>query len=140
MQKDWHLYRSIHRQSLPGFQVALPLVTPTAVTKLNSPEQQSDNIGHHKKRMTLPLDPPCDGEAPTASVPTEYDLQHLVTYWRMLDADREAADWREVSRLVLHIEPDTDVGRARRAFESHLSRARWMADQGYRHLLLSSYP
>ena len=39
------------------------------------------------------------------------------------------------SRIVLRIDPDTEADRARRAFESHLSRARWMTEQGYRHLL-----
>jgi hypothetical protein len=38
---------------------------------------------------------------------------------------------------VLRIDPDTEAARARLAFESHLSRARWMAEQGYRHLLRS---
>jgi hypothetical protein len=53
---------------------------------------------------------------------------------RLLDADADSADWRDVSRIVLHIDP---ADRARRAFESHLSRARWMTEQGYRHLLRS---
>jgi hypothetical protein len=56
---------------------------------------------------------------------------------RQLDADADSADWRDVSRIVLHIDPDRDADRARRAFESHLSCARWMTEQGYRHLLRS---
>jgi hypothetical protein len=56
---------------------------------------------------------------------------------RLLDADQQGADWRDVSRIVLHIDPDNEADRARLAFESHLSRARWMTDQGYRHLLRS---
>ena len=32
----------------------------------------------------------------------------------------EGADWREVAWLVLHINPDSQPDRARRAFESHL--------------------
>ena len=39
----------------------------------------------------------------------------------MLDANADGADWREVSRIVLHI----GAKRARRAFDSHLARARW---------------
>ena len=54
---------------------------------------------------------------------------------RLLDADADSADWRDVSRIVLHIDPDRDADRARRAFESHLSRAKWMTEQDYRHLL-----
>jgi hypothetical protein len=30
-----------------------------------------------------------------------------------------------------------EADRARQAFESHLSRAKWMTEQGYRHLLRS---
>lgn len=43
---------------------------------------------------------------------------------RVLDADHQGADWRDVCRIVLRIDPD----RARLAFESHLSRARWMTE------------
>jgi hypothetical protein len=37
--------------------------------------------------------------------------------------------------MVLHIDPDQDADRARRAFDSHLARAQWMTAVGYRHLL-----
>jgi hypothetical protein len=59
----------------------------------------------------------------------------MVTYMRVLDADQQGADWRDVSRIVLRIDPETDGDRARMAFESHLSRARWMTEQDYRQLL-----
>ena len=59
----------------------------------------------------------------------------MITYMRVLDVDQQGADWRKVSRIVLRIDPDTEADRTRRAFESHLSRARWMTEQGYRHLL-----
>jgi hypothetical protein len=54
---------------------------------------------------------------------------------RLLDADSDGADWREVARMVLHIDPDQDHDRAWHAFESHLTRAKWMTEHGYRHLL-----
>jgi hypothetical protein len=75
--------------------------------------------------------------APTEAALTEYDEKHMITYVRLLDADQQGADWREVVRIVLRIDPDTEADRARLAFESHLSRARWMTKQGYRHLLRS---
>ena len=84
-----------------------------------------------------PLDPNVADLAPADPALTDYDKQHMITYMRMLDADQQGADWRDVSRIVLRIDPDTDADRARIAFESHLSRARWMAEQGYRHLLRS---
>jgi hypothetical protein len=63
-----------------------------------------------------------------------------VTYVRLLDAAKVGADWREVSRIVLHIDPDQDAERARRAFESHLARARWLSREGYRVLLRDGWP
>ena len=82
-----------------------------------------------------PLDPHVAGGAPSASTLTAYDQEHLVTYLRLLDADAEDADWREVARIVLHIDPDSEPERARHAFDSHLARAKWMTAHGYRHLL-----
>jgi hypothetical protein len=58
-----------------------------------------------------------------------------VTYLRLLDADAEGADWREVARIVLHIDPENYPERARKAFDSDLARARWMTNQGCGHLL-----
>jgi hypothetical protein len=74
-------------------------------------------------------------QAPTADELTDYDLGHLATYLRLLDADAEGADWREVARGVLRIDPDHEPARARAAWESHLARARWMTERGYQHLL-----
>jgi hypothetical protein len=73
--------------------------------------------------------------APDAATLTGYDYGHLVTYLRLLDADAENADWREVSRIVLRIDPDREPERALRAFDTHLARAKWMTVHGYRHLL-----
>jgi len=81
------------------------------------------------------LDPDVADVAPNESALTTYDEQHLVTYWRLLDAEAAGADWKEVTQIVLHIDPDREPARARNAFDSHLARARWMADHGYRHLL-----
>jgi len=86
-------------------------------------------------RCRRPLDPDVTDTAPSDSVLTTYDEEHLVTYLRLLDADLEGADWREVARMVLHLDPELESDRARRAFESHLTRAKWMTEHGYRHLL-----
>ena len=87
-----------------------------------------------------PLDPDVADIAPTESVLTPYDHEHAITYVRMLDADAEGADWREVSLIVLHIDPDQHAERARRAFDSHLARAKWMSRAGYKHLLRYGWP
>jgi hypothetical protein len=65
------------------------------------------------------LNPQVADLEPTGPELTVYDEEH----------------WREVCRIVLRIDPDTEADRARLAFESHLSLARWMTEQGYRHLL-----
>jgi Uncharacterized conserved protein (DUF2285) len=98
---------------------------------------------HTKADMIMakpPLDPPVADHAPSASELTSYDHEHLVTYLRLLDADAEGADWAEITRIVLHIDPSREPERARRAFESHLSRAKWMTEHGYQHLLRGGGP
>src|SRR6266404_5770324 len=75
-----------------------------------------------------------------ADVLSGYDQEHLVTYLRLLDADAEGADWTEAARIVLHIDPPQEPERARRAWESHLKRAKWMTEHGYRHLLKGGAP
>jgi hypothetical protein len=45
-----------------------------------------------------PLDPDVADTAPSDSVLTVYDEEHVITYLRLLDADAQGADWREVTR------------------------------------------
>jgi len=87
-----------------------------------------------------PLDPDVVDTAPTDSILTPYDHEHFITYLRLLDADAEGADWREVAQIVLHIDPEREPVRARRAFDSHLARAKWMTKHGYRHYLRGDIP
>ncbi|MCK1513060.1 DUF2285 domain-containing protein [Bradyrhizobium sp. 190] len=82
-----------------------------------------------------PLDPDVSDEAPVSNQLTVYDEQHIITHLRLLDAIAEGADWKEVARIVLHIDPDREPERAQRAWETHLARAQWMTATGYRHLL-----
>jgi hypothetical protein len=82
-----------------------------------------------------PLDPFCSNQAPDVDFLTRYDEDHVVTYSRLLDAYADGADWEEVARAVLHMDPNRQPIRARKVLESHLERARWMTDHGYRHLL-----
>jgi hypothetical protein len=82
-----------------------------------------------------PLDPDVADTAPSDSVLTVYDEEHIITYLRLLDANAEGADWREVARMVLHLDPEREPDRAGGPFDSHLSRAKWMTEHGYRHLL-----
>lgn len=107
----------------------------------------SSNRGSFGGRMGARLimsrqspDPPVADQAPEADVLTAYDREHLATYLRLLDADAEGADWTEVARIVLNIDPAREPERARRAWESHLSRAKWMTERGYQQLLRSGPP
>ncbi|RWM18246.1 MAG: DUF2285 domain-containing protein [Mesorhizobium sp.] len=86
------------------------------------------------------LDPDVADVAPDAPILTGYDEERLLTYIRLLDAAAEEADWREVARIVLHIDPEREPERAFRSWETHLARARWMTTDGYRHLLAGGAP
>ena len=87
-----------------------------------------------------PLDPPVADAAPTDGILTGYDEQHLVTYLRLLDAAKDGADWREVAKLVLHIDPAREPGpRAARVGYPFGARP-WMTENGYSHLLRGGAP
>jgi T6SS, Transcription factor, DNA binding domain len=89
----------------------------------------------------LPLDPEAADTAPSdPDALTPYDHEHAIMYLRMLDADAEGADWREVAQIVLRIDPGREPARARQAYESHLARAKWMTRHGYRLLLKRGWP
>jgi hypothetical protein len=77
-----------------------------------------------------PLDPDVIDSAPDDKVLTPYDEQHVVTYTRLLQAESEGADWQEVTRIVLHIDPEREPDRARNAYLTHLARAKWLTEQG----------
>lgn len=83
---------------------------------------------------------PVEDCAPSDPTLTQYDSAHVATYVRLLDAEASGADWHEVARLVLDRDPVTDEAAARRCWESHLSRARWMTQSGYRQLMPDSGP
>lgn len=75
-------------------------------------------------------------DAPPAGADfTDYDRQHVTTYVRMLDAERAGAGWEEVARVLLRIDPGADPARARQRYDTHLARAKWIAESGYRDLL-----
>ncbi len=63
------------------------------------------------------------------------DERHFVTYLRLLDAAAENANWREVVSIVFGIDPLTNPEHAKAVHDSHLARAVWMTETGYRHLL-----
>ncbi|QOZ36384.1 DNA -binding domain-containing protein [Bradyrhizobium sp. CCBAU 53421] len=88
----------------------------------------------------MPTGPKIADLAPSADELTSYDEEHAITYMRLLDAEADKADWREVARIVLGLDPALEPDRARRTFDSHLARAKWLAGRGYRDLLRHGWP
>jgi hypothetical protein len=82
--------------------------------------------------MTIP---PFEDCAPADDRITAYDERHFITYLRLLDAELEGADWREATSIIFGFDVDKDAVRARAVHDSHLNRARWMTEHGYRQLL-----
>jgi hypothetical protein len=69
---------------------------------------------------------------------TGYDRAHFILYMRLLDSVADAADWREAVAILFGLDPAAEPERARRVYDSHLARARWMTHTGYRHLVRES--
>jgi len=61
-----------------------------------------------------PLDPDVADTASSDSVLTVCDEEHVITYLRLARRGREGPDWREVTRVVLHLDPEQELDRARR--------------------------
>ena len=66
---------------------------------------------------------------------TDYDQAHFVIYVRLLDAEQDGASHDEMAREILGIIPAKEPDRAARVLASHLKRAHWMTEHGYRDLL-----
>lgn len=81
------------------------------------------------------MEPAFQDEAPLEERITTYDERHFVTYLRLLDAHNEGADWQEAVTLIFGLDPQKEPERAHRVHDSHLKRALWMSNTGYRHLL-----
>lgn len=78
---------------------------------------------------------PFNDDCPQGEQVTSYDLAHLRTYMQLLDIEAEGKmTWREAARIIFRIDPDAECTRARRLYETHLIRARWMSEVGYRQL------
>lgn len=74
-------------------------------------------------------------EVPWSDNITTYDEAHFVAYLQLLDASVAGVAIDEMARIVLGIDPAKEPDRAQKAVTSHLRRAQWMMEKGYRHLL-----
>lgn len=69
--------------------------------------------------------------APDTSFLTDYDRTHILTYARLLDAERDDYDWTDVAMEVLDLDVAADPGGAKSCWQSHLDRAHWFVDGGF---------
>lgn len=74
-------------------------------------------------------------EAPTADALTAYDEMNFAIYLSLLHASAEGMGEDQMSQVILGIDPNAEPTRAEKALKSHLDRARWLSESGYRHML-----
>lgn len=75
-------------------------------------------------------------EAPSGDLLTDYDRRNLKLYVRLLDAEADGAEWQEAVAVLFGIDPEAEPERACKLYDTHLSRARWMTEHGYKILRL----
>ena len=83
--------------------------------------------------------PPFLDEPPVSQTLTTYDREHMALYLRLLDSARDGADWREAVQILFGLDPTRDPLRSRHVHDTHLARARWMTERGYRELIPSTH-
>ena len=76
-----------------------------------------------------------EDEAPSGNVVTDYDIAHAALYIRLMDAEAAGQGWKTIASQVFGLDVERDPDRAQRVVESHLARALWMRDEGYKGLL-----
>lgn len=74
-------------------------------------------------------------EAPWSDQINAYDEAQFRLYLRLLDAVEAKASNAEICKVLFDIDAEREPARAQRCLESHLRRARWMTEHGYRELL-----
>lgn len=85
--------------------------------------------------MSRQISPRLTDTPPDSDQLTEYDRAQLKLYARLLDAEADGAALSEIAHHLFGIDANEEPERARRVHDSHLVRAHWVADQGYRELL-----
>jgi hypothetical protein len=79
--------------------------------------------------------PLVDASAPTSKNVTTYDEHRFPLYIQLLDANTVGARWEDVADSVLGLDIHADRVSAHHTWQSHLNRAKWMTEVGYRDLL-----
>jgi hypothetical protein len=73
-------------------------------------------------------------QPPESQAITKYDREHMKLYIRLLDAATDGAAWQEAVSILFGLNAGLEPERARRVYDTHLARARWMTEHGYRKL------
>ena len=81
--------------------------------------------------------PPFLDAPPISQTLTAYDREHMVLYLRLLDSSRDGADWREAVQILFGLDTAREPQRCRQVHDTHLARAQWMTEHGYRDLVRS---
>ena len=81
------------------------------------------------------VEPEMADEVPWSEQITDYDQAHLVVYVRLLDAVADGATDQDICGIILNIDSKQEPRRARRRLETHLRRAKWMTEAGYKQLM-----
>jgi len=71
--------------------------------------------------------------APTDEKITPYDRAHFKLYLQLLDAEEHGVGWQTVASDIMNL--DSNDASAKTCWQSHLRRAKWMRESGYRQLL-----
>lgn len=74
-------------------------------------------------------------EPPWSQFVTVYDEVHFELYAQLLDADAAGIDCDEIVERFLKIDMANSARCGRDILNSHLKRARWMTEVGYKQLL-----
>lgn len=74
-------------------------------------------------------------QPPSGTALTDYDRAHAKLYVRLLDADAEGADWQEVVETLFGLSAKAEPERALHVYATHLARAKWMTENGFRQIL-----
>lgn len=72
-------------------------------------------------------------KAPNSDNITSYDREHFKLYLRLLDAEENDIHWEIAAVKIMGLEAG-DLSN-KYCWKSHLQRAKWLSDFGYRQLL-----
>lgn len=107
-------------------------LAPHGRIELDEPVTQQN---YYASGAIPPAAPEIAARPPQEECVTDYDQRHFLTYARLIDADAGGFDWRTGAATILGLDLVRDELAARACWDSHMTRARWIATSGYALLL-----